>query len=86
MNNDEKMQAAAELALFIGQKLVEISKGPQYGFGPPRLTAEEAKTAINAVNNLAKLSPCNDEQIELVNKIAELAKCFVDYVENQGRR
>lgn len=86
MNDDEKIQAVAELALFIGQKLIEISKGPQYGFGPPRLTAEEAKAAINAINNIAKLSPCNDEQIEFCNKLAEFAKWYIDYVENQGSR
>ena len=85
MNDDKKIQAAAELALFTAQALVELSRGLQYGFGPPRITAYNTKEAIDAINNLAKLSPCNKDEIELCNKISEFAKWFVDYVENRER-
>ena len=87
MDNVKKIQAAVELVLFFGQEWVEITKGPQYGFGlPTRITAERAKKAIDAINNLAKISPFNDAQIELLNIIVEVGKLVVDYTENQERR
>lgn len=81
----DRVQASADLAHFIAQGLVDFSKRPQYGFGPPRITAQDAKEAINAVNNLAKLSLRNDNEIEFCNKVSEFAKWFVDYVENRER-
>lgn len=86
MNDVDKGKACIELAGFIVNTLVDISKGIQKPFKNvcrPYVTGDEAKEAIDAMNNAIKLFSKDKNEIELCDKLSEIAKAFIRYLENQ---
>jgi pyrroline-5-carboxylate reductase len=90
MNKIEKTQATVELAGYIGNALVDIGKGlsstMKYGYRPAQITPEDAKQAMDAINNVVKVFSNNEDEIKLCETLSSLAKAYFDYCANQNRR
>ena len=88
MNEFERNQASVELVSFIGGAIIDIGRGLkntlEYGYRAPHITSEDAKQAIDAINNAAKVFAKNEDVINLCEQLSDLAKACFDFCDNQS--
>ena len=87
MNEFDKAQAGAELAIFVGKALVDIVNGVdaslKYGYDPREIKAKDAKEIMDAVNNAAQIFSNNENDKKLCEALTILAKEYFDSSEQR---